>query len=230
MSNSKDKNNIPGSICAVIPFYNEKATLNKVLLETTKYVHYIFAVNDGSNDDTYDYERKNTKVKFIDLENNFGKGRALDVGFKAAVSSGYDSVVTLDADLQHDAKYIPALVEGLKLFDIVIGNRLKNLKCMPLQRKISNKLTSFFLTLKTGQEILDSQCGFRAYSAKVLSVVNTNYPGFEAESEILVKAAKKEFKIGFVEIPTIYGNENSKMRPVRAIFGFLKVILKRFEG
>jgi len=230
LSNSKDKNNTPGSICAVIPFYNEKATLKKVLLETTKYVHYIFAVNDGSNDDTYENGKKNTKVKFIELEKNYGKGKALDAGFKAAISSGYDSIVTLDADLQHETKYIPALIEGLKSFDIVVGNRLKNLKGMPLQRKISNKLTSFFLTIKTGQEILDSQCGFRAYSAEVLREVRTNYPGFEAESAILIKAAKKGFNIGFVDIPTIYGNEKSKMRPVQAIIGFLKVIFMKVEG
>ena len=56
------------------------------------------------------------------------------------------------------------LIEALSSFDIVIGNRLKNLEGMPLQRRLSNKITSFFLTLKTGQKILDSQCGFRAYS------------------------------------------------------------------
>ena len=230
MSNSKDKNKIPGSVCAVIPFYNEKETLNHVLDETTKYVQFLFAVNDGSNDDNYADERKTQKVKFIKHEKNYGKGKALHAGFKEAISSGYESIITLDADLQHDPKYIPRLIEGLKLFDIVIGNRLNNLKGMPVQRRLSNKLTSFFLTLKTGQKILDSQCGFRAYSAKVLREVDPNYSGFEAESEILVKAAKKGFKIGFVEVPTIYSNENSKMRPVKAIFGFLRVIFMKVEG
>jgi hypothetical protein len=95
---------------------------------------------------------------------------------------------------------------------------------MPLQRRLSNKLTSFFLTIKTGQNILDSQCGYRAYRTEVLRSVKTLFWGFEAESEILVKAAKNGFKIGFVDIPTIYGYENSKMRPVQAIIGFLRVL------
>ncbi|MCW8810778.1 MAG: hypothetical protein OQK64_07445, partial [Ignavibacteriaceae bacterium] len=73
----------------------------------------------------------------------------------------------------------------------------------------------------------DSQCGYRAYSEEVLQEISTKYSGFEAESEILVKASKKGFKIGFVDIPTIYGNEKSKMQPVRAILGFLKVMLIR---
>jgi glycosyltransferase involved in cell wall biosynthesis len=227
LSSLKEKNKNPGSICAVIPFYNEKETLIKILNETSHYVKFIYAVNDGSVDDSYQTERQISNVKFIDHDKNYGKGKALDTGFKAAVSSGYDYIVTLDADLQHNPKYIPNLIEGLKSFDIVIGNRLINLKGMPIQRKLSNKLTSFFLTIKIGQNILDSQCGYRAYSVKVLKEVATEYSGFEAESEILVKASKKGFKIGFVDIPTIYGNEKSKMQPVQAILGFLKVMLNR---
>ncbi|HSW54565.1 MAG TPA: glycosyltransferase family 2 protein [Ignavibacteriaceae bacterium] len=227
MSNSKDINKITKPVCAVIPFFNEKETLNLVLDETLKYVSYIFAVNDGSNDDTYQIEREKSELEIIDINKNYGKGKALRVGFEAAISSGYEIVVTLDADLQHEPKYIPRLIEGLQSFDIVIGNRLKNLKDMPIQRRLSNKLTSFFLTLKTGQNILDSQCGYRAFRTEVLKEVKTNYLGFEAESEILVKAAKKGFKIGFVDIPTIYGNEKSKMRPVQAIVGFLRVLFSK---
>jgi glycosyltransferase involved in cell wall biosynthesis len=221
------KSNYPGSVCAVIPFYNEQVTLHQVLDETSKYVNFIFAVNDGSVVNPLVNKCQNSKIKFIDHDKNYGKGKALRTGFKAAASSGYDYIITLDADLQHDPKYIPELIRGLQSFDIVIGNRLKNLKGMPIQRKLSNKLTSFFLTIKTGQNILDSQCGFRAYSVKVLKEVETKHSGFEAESEILVKASKKGFKIGFVDIPTLYGNEKSKMRPVQAILGFLKVMLMR---
>jgi glycosyltransferase involved in cell wall biosynthesis len=227
LSNSKGINKITDTICAVIPFFNEKETLKFVLDETLKYVHFIFAVNDGSNDDTYVNLNNDSKIKLITLDRNYGKGKALSVGFEAAISEGYEIVVTLDADLQHEPKFIPQLIEALQSFDIVIGNRLKNLKGMPIQRRLSNKLTSFFLTVKTGQYILDSQCGYRAFRADVLKKVKTNYLGFEAESEILVKAAKKGFKIGFVDIPTIYGDEKSKMRPVQAIVGFLKVLFSK---
>jgi glycosyltransferase involved in cell wall biosynthesis len=230
LSNLKDKNKISPSVCAVIPFYNEKESLCKILNETRNYVYFIFAINDGSIDDSYQVERQIPNVKIIDHDKNYGKGKALDTGFKAALSSGYEYVVTLDADLQHDPKYIPRLIKALKSFDIVIGNRLKNLKGMPLHRKISNTLTSFLLTTKTGQNILDSQCGYRVYSAKVLKEIDTVYSGFEAESEIIVKASKKGFKVGFVDIPTIYGNEVSKMRSMQAILGFMKVMLQRIEG
>jgi glycosyltransferase involved in cell wall biosynthesis len=181
-------------------------------------------VNDGSNDYSYQSTRKKSDIKVIDLDKNYGKGKALSVGFEEAISSGFKFVISLDADLQHDPKYIPSLISALKSFDIVIGNRLNNLKGMPLQRKLSNTLTSFFLSVKTRQKIIDSQCGFRAFRVEVLREVKTKSFGFEAESEMLVKAAKKSFSISFIDIPTIYGNEKSKMQPIKAIGGFLKVL------
>jgi glycosyltransferase involved in cell wall biosynthesis len=224
LNNSKDINKKSDSVCAIIPFYNEKETLNTVLEETAKFVDYIIAVNDGSIDSLYLEERNKLSVEIIELDKNFGKGRALSVGFEKAVSEGFDYIITLDADLQHDPNYIPELINNLEVYDIVVGNRLNNLQGMPLQRRLSNKLTSLLLTVKTGQEIFDSQCGFRAYRRIVLEQIKTHYSGFEAESEILIKAAKKGFTIGFIDISTIYGNEKSKMRPLDAIIGFLRVL------
>ena len=229
MNNSKQINKKVNHVCAVIPFYNEKETLKKILEDTSKYVDYIFAINDGSTDDLYTEESKSDYVDFIKFEKNYGKGKALSVGFEQAILSGFQYIITLDADLQHDPQYIPKLLDSLSLFDIVIGNRLKNIKDMPLQRRASNKLTSFLLTVRTGQRILDSQCGFRAYRKEVLGNVKTENFGFEAESEILIKAAKKKFRIGFTDIPTIYGNEKSNMRPLQAIVGFLKVLFMKVD-
>jgi len=212
------------STCAIIPFYNEKETINTVISETLKYVDFVYAVNDGSTDG-FQFELTNSSnLEIINLDKNYGKGKALSAGFEAAISANFKIIITIDADLQHKPEYIPKLLEGLQKFDIIIGNRLKNLKGMPIQRRLSNKLTSFLLTVKTGQEIIDSQCGFRAFKSVVLKEVKTILPGFEAESEIFVKAARKGFKIGFIEIPTLYENQNSKMRPVQAIIGFLRVL------
>lgn len=224
MNSSKATKNRSIQIGAVIPFYNEKETLVKILNDTLNYVDVIYAVDDGSDDNwTFDHHQDD-RVHFIILDKNHGKGKALSIGFEAAIKNGIDKIITLDADLQHEPKYIPHLVKGLQSYDLVIGNRLKDLKGMPIERKISNMLTSFLLSRKTGQKIIDSQCGFRAYRLEVIKNIKTNYPGFEAESEMIIKAAKKGFKIGFVDVPTIYGNEKSKMKPFQAIFGFLRVL------
>jgi hypothetical protein len=165
-------------------------------------------------------------VQVISLNHNYGKGYALQVGFNESIKQNFDIAITLDADKQHNPAFIPEFISQLNYFDIVIGNRLNDTKNMPVQRILSNKITSSLLTIKTRQKILDSQCGYRGYKAELLKIVKSYSYGYEAESEIIIYAARSGFKIGFVNISTIYGNEKSKMNSVKAIFGFIKVFFK----
>ncbi|MDR3628601.1 MAG: glycosyltransferase family 2 protein [Ignavibacteriaceae bacterium] len=222
MNNTSEKN----KICAVIPFFNEKRTLKEIITRTLPFVDFVIAVNDGSTDNPHDEIPKNEKVILLSYPQNRGKGYALKKGFEESIKRVSDITITLDADLQHMPEKIPELISGLKNYDVVVGNRLNNLKKMPFQRVISNKLTSFLLSIKTKQKLLDTQSGYRAYKTRILNDILPSYAGFEAESEMLVNAAEKNYKINFVPIPTIYAGENSKMRSLQAIAGFIKVLLK----
>jgi glycosyltransferase involved in cell wall biosynthesis len=211
-------------IAAVIPFFNERSTINQIVQSTLNYVKTVVAIDDGSTDN---YSQNITLLENVILlknDTNQGKGFALRRGLNYAVEKGFDAVITLDADLQHNPAEIPLLCSRLDEYPIVIGNRLKNLKGMPLQRRMSNKLTSSLLTIKTGQKILDSQSGFRVYRAEVIKNVITTKNGFEAESEILINASRKGYRIGFADISTIYGNEMSKMNPITSTIGFIKLL------
>jgi glycosyltransferase involved in cell wall biosynthesis len=210
--------------CAVIPFHNEERFITKVIEKTRKYVDLIIVVDDGSTDNSLKLVRNLENVEVIILDHNYGKGIALKAGFSLAIELDYEIIITLDADLQHDPDFIPQFIEAIKKFDVVIGNRLSNLKKMPLHRIISNYLTSLLLSLKVKKLIKDSQCGFRAYRKNVLKKISFYSSGFEAESEIIVRAVREGFSIGFVNIPTIYGNEKSKMKSFQTIKGFLKVL------
>ena len=97
---------------------------------------------------------------------------------------------------------------------------------MPFMRILSNKITSILLSLKTKQKIIDSQCGFRAYRSEVIKKVKTTSNGYEAESEILILASRMGFNIGFIEIPTVYADEKSKIKPFAVIFGFLRILFR----
>lgn len=213
-------------VCAVIPFYNERDFLFDVVSESLKFVDTVIAVNDGSSDGSEKTIDKLERVQVISLNRNYGKGDALQIGFNESIKQNFDIVITLDADKQHNPAFIPEFISQLSNFDIVIGNRLNDTKDMPIQRILSNKITSSLLSLKTGQTILDSQCGYRGYNAAVLKNVKSYSSGYEAESEMIIYAARAGFKIGFVNIPTIYGNEKSKMNPVEAILGFIKILFK----
>lgn len=220
MTNLKNKN----SIAAVIPFFNECKTINQIIHGTLKYVDCVIIVDDGSTDDYYDKIPNIDNVILLKYDVNRGKGFALSEGLKLGVEKGFEKLITIDADLQHNPDEIPILLSGLNEFDIIIGNRLGNLNDMPFQRILSNKITSFLLSLKTGQKIVDSQCGFRAYNSNVINAVKTTYSGYEAESEMIIRSSRIGFKIAFVDISTIYGNEKSKMNPVKVIFGFIKIL------
>lgn len=212
-------------IVAVIPFFNEQRFVLNVVKRTLNFVDVVIAIDDGSTDKSSDLLSVIERVILIRNEMNFGKGFALQKGFDKAVELKADIIITLDADEQHEPELIPLFIEGIKNFDIVIGNRLNNLKTMPLHRRLSNKLTSTLLSKKLGVEIKDSQCGFRAYRLKVIEKIKTVFHGFEAESEMIVKATRKDFKISFIDIPTIYGNQESKMKSIQAIKGFIKVLM-----
>jgi glycosyltransferase involved in cell wall biosynthesis len=213
-------------VCAVIPFYNEKDFLFDVVSETLTFVDKIIAVNDGSTDSSENQINNLERVEVISLDRNYGKGYALQIAFDKINEQNFSAVITLDADKQHNPAFIPEFISRLNKFDLVIGNRLNDTKEMPIQRILSNKLTSLLLSVKTGQNVLDSQCGYRAYNAKVLTKVRSSTHGYEAESEMIIYAARAGFKIGFVNISTIYGNEKSKMNPVKAILGFIKILFK----
>ena len=220
MNNSRNNN----KVAAVIPFYNESKSINRIVLETLKYVSFVIAVDDGSTDGSPDNISITENVTLISYKRNRGKGYALRKGLEKGIENGFLKLITIDADFQHDPEEIPALISGLINYDIVIGNRLNDLKGMPLQRRISNKITSFLLSIKTGQKILDSQCGFRAYRAEVVNNIATIKDGYEAETEILIKASRVGYKIGFANVSTIYGDEKSKMMPIKTTFAFIKLL------
>lgn len=221
MSPQENKN----KSAVVIPFFNEKRTINSVVSSSLLYADFVIAVNDGSSDGSESHIEQSDRISILNLDKNSGKGNALKEGFIKSTALGFDYTITLDADLQHDPVLIPRFLDAIRDYDIVIGNRLDNVSRMPLQRIMSNHITSFLLSLKTGYKIKDSQCGFRIFRNSVLLDILPACTGFEAESEMIITAARKNLSIGFINIPAIYGTEESKIRPFRTIISFLKVLL-----
>lgn len=220
MNNTKNQN----KVAAVIPFFNEENTIVEIINETKNYVDDVITVNDGSTDHSLLRIEGIPGITLINFDENFGKGKALREGFRKALELDCSYVVTIDSDLQHDPAFIPKLISGLEDYDVVIGNRLSDLESMPVHRRLSNKISSYLLSKKTGQKILDSQSGFRAFRRKVVEDVSTEDNHYIAESEFLINASRRNFKIGFCNIPTIYGNEVSKIRPVKIVIDFIKIM------
>ncbi len=224
--------------CAVIPVFNGAATIYDVVLRARLYVDRIFVIDDGSKDNTAIVAEK-AGATVIRHSQNKGKGAALRTGFASALGSDYDIIITLDGDSQHNPDEIPLFLDRInsKDVDIVIGNRMRELCLFPRLRLFGNRVSTFFISRLCHQPIPDSQCGFRAYKRHVLSVLRFSGNFFDAESEILVLAAKHGFKIDSIPISTIYSTNGleSYYRPVidsARIFWKLYeiVVLKKYSN
>ncbi len=92
-------------ILVVIPAYNEEKKIKKIIEKCLRYSRYVLAIDDGSSDNTLK-EIKKTKTICLTNKSNKGKGYSLRRGFKYAIENGFNIVITLDADGQHDLWYI----------------------------------------------------------------------------------------------------------------------------
>ena len=169
--------------------------------------------DDGSADDTGTVCR-DCDVLYVSGNVNEGKGAALSRGFRFLLDNKKASwIITMDADGQHAAQDIPLFLSEIRAkpdAGIIIGKRTMTFGAtMPVQRIFSNTVTSFICSLLSGSEISDSQCGFRAYSGRLLSAVTCRYRRFEMESEIILRACDKGFSVSFVPVQTLYCSTQS---------------------
>jgi glycosyltransferase involved in cell wall biosynthesis len=188
----------------------------------------ILVVDDGSCDGT-DIVCAELSIACIVHPVNLGKGASLSDGFNYLMDrTNFKWVITLDADGQHAVEDIAAFLDFAvqnPLAGLCIGARSMKRSTMPLARIVSNALTSRILSVLAGQNIPDSQCGFRIYSAALLKKAPCRYPRFEMESEIILKAAHYNFPIGHSKVQTLYFNGPSHIAHVRDTLRWVKSVM-----
>jgi len=214
---------------AVIPARDAEATLGEVIQGVKKALPEatVLVVDDGSTDATSKAAR-DAGADVIRHEVNRGKGAALQTGFDEASRRGIERVLTLDADGQHDPAYAPRLLQALDSSDLVIGSRDGNRAGMPWIRRATNSVMTRIVSGLAGREIQDTQSGYRAIRSEVLAAVRPGSSRFEYESEFLIEAGRKGFRIGSVPIPTLYNAPGSHIDPVRDTVRFIRLLFRRW--
>ena len=193
-----------GRVFAVIPAYNEEKYISKIIKETKKYVDKVIVVDDGSKDKSVSMARRSKAVVLTHLV-NLGKGAALKTGCDYAIKSNASLIIAIDADAQHDPKEIPSFLKGLKNHEIVLGYRKLNRK-MPSVLKFGNWFINKTIRFLYDIKIRDSQCGYRAFTAKAYKKLRWKASDYSMESEMIAKMGK--YKLSYAEIPiaTIYSD------------------------
>jgi glycosyltransferase involved in cell wall biosynthesis len=209
-------------IAIVIPAHNEVQTIGSLVVAVRALGYDCVVIDDGSVDNT-GAVAEHARAVVLKTEVKRGKGNALKVGFDYVLAQGYEALIAMDGDGQHSPLDIAAFVacyQNTKA-DIVTGNRMNNTRSMPLVRLATNRFMSWLISLFCRQDIPDTQCGYRLIKTKVLESINLESSDFEIETEVLIKASKKGFKIASVAIQTIYRDEVSKIQPVRDTCRFI---------
>lgn len=209
----------------LIPAHNEAKAIGPLVNAVRQKGYDVVVVDDGSADKTGEIARSQGADVLVN-DPRRGKGATLQRGFDHILERGYDGVVAMDGDGQHAVADIETFLEKARYFpdSVITGNRMGDTKGMPIVRKLTNMFMSGIISLICRQSIPDTQCGFRYIGAKVLKNIVLSCSDFEIETEVLVKASKKGFKIFSVPIQTIYGDEKSKIHPLRDTLRFIRYI------
>lgn len=213
--------------CVVIPAFNAGKTLGDLVRQVKLQELPVLVVDDGSQDQTASVAAAQGATVISHLKNE-GKGSALRTGFAYAMRSPYDGVITMDGDGQHDPVEIPRLIAAgeHQHAGIVLGNRMADGNAIPSLRRWTNWLMSRIVSSVSRQRIPDSQCGFRLIRREVLASVALTANGFDIETELLLAAGRKKWKMISVPVRAIYRRQASHIQPVRDGIRFLRVVAR----
>lgn len=215
--------------CILIPAYNAGKTIEGVVRESLESGYPLLVVNDGSTDETAETLER-LRVNVISYRENRGKGAALKSGFTWALTHGFEGVITLDADGQHDPQAIPLLARKVKEsgFDILLASRFSQFSEMAGLRAVWNRFGVWCMRKRTGFEISDSQSGFRFYSSRLLRGVTLVSEGYDLEMEVLMKGWRNGYTIGSIPVAARVadGRATSHYRPVRDTWNICMTFLK----
>ena len=211
-------------ILTLIPAYNEASAVAEVVTQALEFLP-VLVVDDGSSDQT-GARAEEAGAALLTQDPNQGKGAALRAGFTWALNHGYDAVITLDADGQHDPAEIPEFLAAFAAqeSDLIIGAR--NFDQMPLVRRVSNSVGRKAFSWAMRQYVADNQSGYRLISRRLMeALLASDEQGFEFEVEMIVICARSGYRLDWVPIRTIYAGESSHIRPLQHATNFARVVL-----
>lgn len=166
-------------VLVIMPAWNESDCIGDTVREVIGLGrHYdVLVVDDGSTDGTPELAEA-AGAQVLRLPFNLGVGGAMRAGFKYADRMGYDAVVQVDADGQHDPKDIPAVIAGLEHSDISIGARFADRGAYTVSgpRKWAMRLLAFVISRIANTTLTDVTSGFRAGNARAISQYLRHYP------------------------------------------------------
>ncbi len=220
---------INARVLALVPGYEEGPRIGAVVGATLRHLP-VLVVDDGSTDDTAAIAEA-AGAEVIRQSPNQGKGAALRAGFQHALDAGYDAVLTLDADGQHDPDEIPRFIAAFGASgvpgasgprpELIIGRR--DFSRMPAVRRLSNTVGTAAFSWAVGRQVPDNQSGYRLLGRRLMTaMLDSHETGFEFEVEMIAVCIRSGWTLGWVPISTIYAGAPSHVKPVAHLRHFVR--------
>ena len=226
---------------AVIPAFQDEKHIGNIARRTRERLDHVLVVDDGSTDQT-EQRARDAGAEVIVHAQNKGKGEAIKTGLAHWLdganlsSSGEDRqitwVVLLDSDGQHLPEEIDRFLEAAALVarpTFFIGNRMDDVARMPFVRRLVNRYMSNEISRVCGQKIPDTQCGYRMLHREIIPDMLGGGHRFDYETEALIIASRKGYRIDSVPISTVYTDQISKIHAVRDSVRFFK-LMRRYRN
>jgi glycosyltransferase involved in cell wall biosynthesis len=231
----------PPRVLAFIPAHDEAPRIAAVVAGAAAHLP-VLVVDDGSSDTTARVAR-DAGAEVLERRPNAGKGAALRAGFRWALEAGYDGVITLDGDGQHDpaeiplflAAFAPGSTRGTSAApgrpagaaiarpDLVVGRR--DFSRMPPARRLANTLGGRTFSWAVGTHVPDNQSGYRLIGRRLMEAsLDSAERGFEFEVEMLAACIARGWPVAWVPIRTIYAGGPSHIRPAAHVRHFFRAV------
>ena len=222
---------------AIVPARNEQGAIGDVVREIRDFDPSldVLVIDDGSTDATRERAAA-AGAAVVRLPYNLGIGGAVQTGFKFALAHGYEIVIRLDGDGQHDPREIPRLLAPLERddADVVVGSRFAGGDGSykpPFARRAGIRWFAGLVSLLTGQQLTDTTSGFQAVNARAIRLFAADYPHDYPEVEAAVMVVRHRLRI--VEVPArMRGRETgvSSITAFRSLYYAVKVTLALLVG
>jgi glycosyltransferase involved in cell wall biosynthesis len=225
------------SCLAVVPAYNEAATVGSVMhsLDQNAPAFDVVVIDDGSTDSTAEAAAA-AGARVVTLPFNLGIGGAVQAGFRFALENGYDYMIQVDGDGQHDPCEIGKLVARMEddpTLDVAIGSRfVEDLQYTgPISRRAGIHLFAFLLSRFVDGKITDPTSGFRLYNRRAISLFARDYPHDYPEVEAVL--VLHHHRLRMCEVPVRMfqrGGGASSIGSGKSVYYMIKVLLALFVG
>ena len=211
---------------AVIPAYHDEKHIGDIVRRTGQQLDHVLVIDDGSNDGTAQRARE-AGAKVIVHNQNRGKGEAIKTGLRHCLTREVTWLILLDSDGQHlpeeIERFLSAAASATQSM-LFLGNRMNDVARMPFVRRLVNRYMSRRISRVCRQKIPDTQCGFRMLDRQLIPELLGGGHRFDYDTEVLIIASRKGYRIESVPITTVYSDQVSKIHPVRDAIRFFKLM------